>query len=88
MVIGSKKMVVFEESRPTDKLLLFDKDIAWKNGQFEASQSKGVSIESAAAEPLRVECRHFIDCIAQRSEPFNARHRRSQGAPRAAGADF
>ena len=70
VVIGSKKMVVFEESRPTDKLLLFDKDIAWKNGQFEASQSKGVSIESAAAEPLRVECRHFIDCIAQRSEPL------------------
>ena len=70
VVIGSKKMVVFEDSRPTDKLLLFDKDIAWKNGQFEASQSKGVPVEFPAAEPLRIECQHFIDCIAKRSEPL------------------
>jgi predicted dehydrogenase len=70
VVIGSKKMVVFEDSRATDKLLLFDKDIAWKNGQFEASQSKGVPVEFPAAEPLRLECRHFIDCIASRAEPL------------------
>jgi len=70
VVIGSKKMVVFEDSRAADKLLLFHKDIAWKNGQFEAAQSKGVPIEFPDSEPLQLECRHFIDCMLQRSEPL------------------
>ena len=32
VVIGSKQMAVFEDSRPEHKLVLYDKQIEWKNG--------------------------------------------------------
>jgi predicted dehydrogenase len=68
VIIGHKKMVVFEDSRPTDKLMLFDKEIAWKNGQFEVTQPKGTPLPFAADEPLSSECSHFIECVEKRSE--------------------
>jgi UDP-2-acetamido-3-amino-2,3-dideoxy-glucuronate N-acetyltransferase len=63
VIIGSKKMVVFEDSRPTDKLMLFDKEIAWKDGQFQVTQPKGTPLPFAADEPLRGECSHFVECV-------------------------
>ncbi|HLK47112.1 MAG TPA: Gfo/Idh/MocA family oxidoreductase [Bryobacteraceae bacterium] len=69
VVIGSKKMIVFEDSRATDKLVLYDKDIAWANGGFEVKQPKGEPVPFAPLEPLQVECQHFIDCIVHRQTP-------------------
>jgi len=68
VIIGSKKMVVFEDSKPTDKLMIFDKEIAWKNGQFEVTQPKGTPVAFPADEPLRSECSHFAECVETRSE--------------------
>ena len=68
VIIGSKKMVVFEDSKPTDKLMIFDKEIAWKNGQFEVTQPKGTPVPFPADEPLSAECRHFAECVENRSE--------------------
>ena len=68
VIIGSKKMVVFEDSRPTDKLMLFDKEISWKDGQFQVTQPKGTPVPFAALEPLRSECSHFAECVETRSE--------------------
>jgi UDP-2-acetamido-3-amino-2,3-dideoxy-glucuronate N-acetyltransferase len=70
VVIGSKKMVVFEDSRPSDKLMLFDKEVAWKNGQIEVTQPKGAPIPYAADEPLGSECAHFIECVETGREPL------------------
>jgi predicted dehydrogenase len=69
VVIGSKKMVVFEDSRTVDKVLLYDKEIAWKNGNIEVSQPKGTPVVYDADEPLKVECQEFIDCIRTRRRP-------------------
>ena len=69
VVIGSKQMIVFEDSRPDNKLMLFDKRIELKNGNFEAGQSKGEPVAFEAGEPLQLECRHFIDCITTRKRP-------------------
>jgi predicted dehydrogenase len=69
VVIGSKGMVTFEDSRPDNKLVSFDKRIEFKNGAMEAARPQGVSIPIETAEPLRLECQHFIDCILCRSEP-------------------
>ena len=66
VVIGSRKMVVFEDSRASDKLMLFDKEIAWKNGQIEVTQPKGSPVPYAAEEPLQNECRHFVECVETR----------------------
>ena len=69
VVIGSKKMVVFEDSRATDKVMIYDKEIAWRNGNYEVSQPKGTPVTFAADEPLRMECQEFIDCVEQRRSP-------------------
>jgi UDP-2-acetamido-3-amino-2,3-dideoxy-glucuronate N-acetyltransferase len=69
VVLGSKQMVVFEDSRPDHKLILFDKQIEWKNGQIEGAKSEGVPVAFDADEPLRRECLHFLDCVARRQTP-------------------
>lgn len=69
VVIGSKKMVVFEDSRPENKLVLYDKEIAWGNGNFEVKQPKGEGVPFPALEPLRAECEHFIECVSSRGNP-------------------
>jgi UDP-2-acetamido-3-amino-2,3-dideoxy-glucuronate N-acetyltransferase len=69
VVIGSKQMVVFEDSRPDHKLVLYDKQIEWKNGQIETAKAQGVPVSFDADEPLQRECLHFIDCVASRRTP-------------------
>ena len=69
VVIGSKKMLAFEDTRPAEKLVLFDKEIAYSNGVFEVSQPKGTSVAVPSGEPLRLECEHFIRCVERREKP-------------------
>lgn len=69
VVIGSKKMVVFEETRPSEKLLLYDKQIARNGNGFEATQSKPAALSYSADEPLRLECQHFAECVQTRQQP-------------------
>jgi len=69
VVIGSKKMVVFEETRPSEKLLLYDKNIARNGNGFEAKQSQPTALSYPADEPLRLECQHFADCVRSRQKP-------------------
>ena len=45
VVIGSKQMAVFEDSRPDHKLMLFDKQIAMVNGSLEATKTEGINVE-------------------------------------------
>ena len=70
VVIGSKKMVVFEDSRPSDKLQIFDKEIVWRNGNLEATSHSGVTLEYEQAEPLKEECAHFLECVDTRQAPL------------------
>jgi UDP-2-acetamido-3-amino-2,3-dideoxy-glucuronate N-acetyltransferase len=69
VVIGSKQMVVFEDTRPTDKLMSFDKRIEWRNGSIEAAKPVGTPIHFDPAEPLGRECAHFVDCVLERRAP-------------------
>jgi UDP-2-acetamido-3-amino-2,3-dideoxy-glucuronate N-acetyltransferase len=70
VIVGSKQMVVFEDSRAEDKLMLFDKCIEWKNGNMEASKPQGTPVPFPNIEPLRAECEHFIDCLRNRKQPL------------------
>lgn len=69
VVIGSKKMAVFEETRPGAKLLLYDKQIARNGDALEATQSQAAPVPYAADEPLRRECVHFVHCVRTREKP-------------------
>lgn len=69
VVIGSKKMVVFEDSRANDKLVLYDKQIDFANGSYQVTQPKPAPVPLPDTEPLSAECEHFIECVRERKTP-------------------
>ncbi len=69
VVIGSKQMAVFEDSRADRKLMLFNKQIEMKNGAYEAAKPEGVVVDFDNGEPLLAECRHFIECVEGKHNP-------------------
>jgi UDP-2-acetamido-3-amino-2,3-dideoxy-glucuronate N-acetyltransferase len=69
VVIGSKQMIVFEDTHPERKLVLFDKHVEWNNGRLQLGNTEGVPVPFPADEPLRMECAHFIDCVTTRRRP-------------------
>ena len=70
VVIGSRQMAVFEDTRAENKLMLFDRHIEMKNGMLEAAQPKGEPVPFEKDEPLRRECSHFIECVVTRRQPL------------------
>jgi len=68
VVVGSKQMVVFEDTRPDNKLILYDKRIEWKDGVIEGAKTQGAPVAFDGEEPLRRECQHFIDCVTHRRQ--------------------
>jgi UDP-2-acetamido-3-amino-2,3-dideoxy-glucuronate N-acetyltransferase len=70
VVVGSKQMVVFEDTRPSDKLILYDKRIDWKDGVIEGAKTQGTPVSFDTAEPLSHECQHFIECVGERRQPL------------------
>jgi UDP-2-acetamido-3-amino-2,3-dideoxy-glucuronate N-acetyltransferase len=69
VVVGEKRMAVFDDVRKTDKLQLYDKRIDLVNGQFVVERPTAESVEFSADEPLRLECEHFVDCVQSRRSP-------------------
>lgn len=74
VVVGEKRMAVFDDVRKTDKLQLYDKRIDLVNGQFVVERPTAETVEFSADEPLRLECEHFIDCVQSRRPPKTDGH--------------
>jgi UDP-2-acetamido-3-amino-2,3-dideoxy-glucuronate N-acetyltransferase len=72
VVIGEKKMVVFDDSRQADKLVLYDKEINFENGNFQVTQPKGDPVPLPGVEPLYAECEHFVERLRDRRTPRTA----------------
>jgi len=75
-VVGSKKMVVFDDMEPSEKIRLFDKGVDRKvdyqtYAEYLALRSGDINIPKInMQEPLLLECRHFIDCIKDNIQPL------------------
>jgi UDP-2-acetamido-3-amino-2,3-dideoxy-glucuronate N-acetyltransferase len=69
VVVGERGMAVFDDVRKTEKLQVYDKKIDLVNGQFVVERPTAHTVEFPAEEPLSLECRHFLDCIASRKTP-------------------
>lgn len=69
VVVGDRKMAVFNDVEPEDKLLLYPHRIVWKNHVPVPDKKEAEKIPLEKKEPLREECRHFIDCITQSLKP-------------------
>jgi UDP-2-acetamido-3-amino-2,3-dideoxy-glucuronate N-acetyltransferase len=70
VVVGSEQMAVFDDTAP-QKLLLYPHRVDWASRTPKAVKAEAVAVELEKAEPLREECRHFLDCVANRQTPLS-----------------
>ncbi|MFH1670591.1 MAG: Gfo/Idh/MocA family oxidoreductase [Patescibacteria group bacterium] len=68
VVIGSKQMAVFDDQAES-KLVLYPYSVEWGGSVHNGFRGEGASIEIEDTEPLRLECEHFLECIATRRAP-------------------
>ncbi|MBW2066364.1 MAG: Gfo/Idh/MocA family oxidoreductase [Deltaproteobacteria bacterium] len=65
VVVGDRKMAQFDDVEPEHKLLLYPHRIVWKDHVPVPDKKEAEKIPIEKKEPLREECQHFVDCIAQ-----------------------
>jgi predicted dehydrogenase len=71
-VVGSRRMATFDDMRPEGKLTVWDKGFdedSLDGGEYVARSGDSFSPRIADVEPLRVECEHFVQCIATGAKP-------------------
>lgn len=81
-LVGSKKMVIYDDANADAKIQIYDKGVTKvSNGSAESFSSFGefqlllragdvLIPKIAATEPLKVECQHFVDCIISGERPL------------------
>jgi UDP-2-acetamido-3-amino-2,3-dideoxy-glucuronate N-acetyltransferase len=65
VVVGDRKMAVFDDVSKTDKLQLHDKHVDWVQRRPTPHKDEVITVPFEAVEPLRAECQHFIECVAK-----------------------
>jgi predicted dehydrogenase len=79
-VVGSKKMVVYNDIENETKIKIYDKGVDPSPqdtngfGEYQFNYRTGdITIPSIRfIEPLRQECQHFIDCVINHTEPSSS----------------
>lgn len=75
-IVGSQKMIVYDDNEPLEKLRIYDKRVevpphydtyaefhfSYHYGDMHVPYLKQI-------EPLKVECQHFLDCISTGAKP-------------------
>lgn len=70
VVVGDRKMAVFDDTLPwADKLLLFPHKIKWQNNIPIPEKFEAERLEIPQAEPLRMECEHFLKSFTNGNHP-------------------
>jgi UDP-2-acetamido-3-amino-2,3-dideoxy-glucuronate N-acetyltransferase len=70
VVVGSKKMAVFDDVVKENKLLIYDQGVEFVNGEPVMRKNEGIAETLEKAEPLRRECLHFLECIESGKPPL------------------
>jgi predicted dehydrogenase len=75
-IVGSQKMLVYDDTAPQEKLRIYDRGVTMQRyydtfGEFQFSYRYGDILipRLEESEPLRQECAHFIDCIRTGNQP-------------------
>jgi UDP-2-acetamido-3-amino-2,3-dideoxy-glucuronate N-acetyltransferase len=69
VVVGDRQMAVFDGIDGETPLKLYPHSIQWKNHLPVADPAQAKPISVTQCEPLREECRHFLECIETRQTP-------------------
>jgi predicted dehydrogenase len=75
-VVGSEKMVVFDDMSRDEKLRIYNKGIQKPEyesyGEYISLRLGDIVIPHLPNdEPLKLECEHFVECIIERKEPIS-----------------
>jgi predicted dehydrogenase len=76
-VVGSRKMAVFDDMDPSEKVRIYDKgiDLPGRIVSYDDSlsvRSGDIVIPSISMqEPLRLECLHFVECVRNHTPPLS-----------------
>jgi predicted dehydrogenase len=79
-IVGSQKMVEFDDVHPVEKLRIYDKGVDrppsfTEYAQFLSIRNGDIHIPQVPmVEPLERETRHFIDCVTQGKRPLTDGH--------------
>jgi UDP-2-acetamido-3-amino-2,3-dideoxy-glucuronate N-acetyltransferase len=70
VVVGDGGMAVFDDGKPwNEKLITYGHRINWIQGMPTPDKAEAEPIALEQAEPLKLECRHFLECVANGSRP-------------------
>jgi len=71
VVVGDKQMAVFDDTASWEgKLVLYPHEVLWSGNIPVAKKAEGKSVPLEKDEPLKAECRHFIECVTNRTKPI------------------
>ncbi|MFH0732520.1 MAG: Gfo/Idh/MocA family oxidoreductase [Candidatus Omnitrophota bacterium] len=69
IVVGSKAMAVFDDLTK-EKLFIYPHEIEWTNGKIPiARKADHYCVKISDEEPLKVELKHFLECVKNRQTP-------------------
>ena len=74
-IVGSKKMLVFDDMQPTEKIWIYDKGVGAPDEALSYGESLDLRFGDITVphvklkEPLALEVQHFLDCCASGSTP-------------------
>lgn len=74
VIVGDRKMAVFDDTQADRKLVLYPHRIDWVNRIPIARKAEGENVPLPPDEPLRVECSHFLACVRDRTNPRTDGH--------------
>jgi predicted dehydrogenase len=69
VVVGSKKMAVFNDTLPENKLMVYNQGFDWVEGQPVPRKDDGAAVQLDKTEPLKAECHAFLDACATGTAP-------------------
>jgi predicted dehydrogenase len=74
-LVGSKKMVVFDDMQASEKIKIYDKGVELNGHTVGYADSLTLRFGEVTIpaikmrEPLRLECDHFLECVLNRTTP-------------------
>ena len=75
-VVGSERMLVYDDVEPVNKIMIYDKGVTippYSDTEADFRMSyrtgEGVPYPIQWEEPLKLECQHFLDSIMQGTDP-------------------
>ena len=76
MVVGTKKMLLYDDTESVEKVKIFDHGVDFKDpqtfGEYQLSYRTGdiLSPKISGSEPLAIEASHFLECLETGAVPI------------------